>query len=391
MRLLFAILGCLLFAVPAAAMSVDELVQAIVEEIPEDELLEPGSTVLAERLDALAGDEFGLDQSGILDLRLRTAEAWLDAGYPGKVIEIVRPLLDDLAEDEPERERAGLALVAAWGVRLEQSEDPTKEPDAQQALAEIGSFAPIVEARALSVNAQRLMAEGDHAAALDTLDQALALLKDGTARSRVPVYALRVLAMEAAEIDPAEIDAWFDERKDDPAVPLVRSALLTDGQKLVGQAAPAVTLPYADREGKWTLTMEHGRPVLLYFFTTWADTCVQVTQALVQLQATNKDIDIVAISLDTKDTIGRLGDYRARFGIEFPITGEVLGWDGEIDDQFHVEAIPHLVLIGPDRRIAAVDLIGSDTQNTLKLLEQALQAQAPAPADPGAAGAEDIP
>lgn len=385
-----ALLLTALLAAPLAAVSVDELVEAVLEDIPEDVLLEPGNTTLPEKLATLDGDDFGLDPQQAVELRLRVAEAWLGADRPDEA-EAAALLVLGQDLDAPLRDRAGLVLVAAWELRLDQSEDPARLPDPLQALQAVGPFGPEVEARARVVEARRRLAEGGFEAAIHQLDAALALLEEATARARVPVYALRVLAMESSGQAPEAIEAWLQQRVGDPAVDLILASLLTDSQKLVGQPAPALEIPYADRPGLWQLADAQNRVLVLYFFATWCKPCAEVTPAVVHLAAAEPEAMVVGISLDNQDTVGRLGDYIARYGITWPVVSEQLGWDGEADDQLHVEAIPHIVIIGPAGRIAAVDLIGPDPQSTLTQLREAVQAAAgPAAAPAGPAG-EDIP
>lgn len=367
---------CLIMAsVALPAVSVDELVAAVVEEIPADELREPGSSVLAQRLATLADEDLGLDRSAHHDLRLRVVEAWIDAGHPDRATAALEPLLDDLTPGSPLHIRAGLALLAAWELRLLRSEDPSAVPDASQALGADRGFAAEVQARAGALDAQRALDAGDPDAAMRHLDRALDLLADAPPRSRVPLYALRVLAMEMAAIDPAAMTAWFDARDDDPAVAMVRADLLTDGQRLVGQAAPALEIPYLDRDGVWRFDptpRDGAQPVLLYFFTTWSEACVPVTEAVAGIDRAREGVTVVGISLDTRDTVGFLGDYIARYDIGFPIVGAGLGWDGEADDLLHVDGIPHLVLIGADRRIEAIGLVGDDRPATTRRIDAAL-------------------
>ena len=83
---------------------------------------------------------------------------------------------------------------------------------------------------------------------------------------------------------------------------------------------------------------------------------------------------MVGISLDTKDTMGRIPNYITQNGITFPLLGESLGWDGEADDQLHVESIPHVVIIGSDGRIAEVGLTGETPADSMAKLSTAIDA-----------------
>jgi hypothetical protein len=77
-------------------------------------------------------------------------------------------------------------------------------------------------------------------------------------------------------------------------------------------------------------------------------------------------------------------------GITYPVLGEGLGWDSEIDDAWHVEGIPAVVLVGADGKVLAVeqDLLGGTVDEMVanvlaRLGQQAKADPAAAPAKPG--------
>jgi len=370
----------LLCCLPAAAVSVDDLVRAVKEEIPEDELLEPGSTALPERLAEMLEEDFGLDEQQRRELKLRVGEAWLGAWKPDAAEVIFSELLAAEVSDAI-RQRIGMGVVAAWELRRDAAEDPSELPPAEQALARYGEFPAPVQARARVVEAERLLTDKPETA-IGELDRALELLATADERQRVPIYALRIIAMENAGVEGDEIQEWLVSRGEDPAVAHVLASLLTAGQKLIGREAPALHLPRIDgQEGAVDLAELRGEPVLLYFFATWCKPCATVSPVVVRIAAARDDVAILGISLDNRDTVKNLPDYRARYGIDFPVVGELQGWDGEIDDQYHVEAIPHLVLIDAAGRIAGTELVGVDEESTAARLRKALDFLQQGPVD----------
>ncbi len=334
---------------------VAELVQAVAAEIPSDELVEPGNTRLAVALDALITDD--LPPAERAALRLHSAGAWLTAGQPEAAKGHIMAVLE--AHTEPTlRHQAGLLLVALWQHQVETSANPEDLPDAVQALAEHGAFATEVTARAQVVEALRQQALGFPLAAIGMLDQALEGLGASPPELRVPVYSLRILAMEAAGEEPEAVAAWVDRHREDPAVAQLADSVLAGGHRLLGSPAPKLAGRRVDgTRGMFDLAEQRGTPVLVYFMATWSRSCAAVTPTIVALDKEMGDgLQVVAVSLDSRDTLPDMPAYRAAHGIDFPIIGEGLGWDGELDDIWHVEAIPALMLVDDAGIMQAVNL-----------------------------------
>ncbi|MFW5859315.1 MAG: redoxin domain-containing protein [Planctomycetota bacterium] len=365
-------LGCA--PVLAGSDVVDELVRAVVADIPPDLLAEPGSDALATALTGLLADDFGLSPIQRHELRLRVAGAWVDTGRSERAEEHALAVLADAELGPDLRERAGLVLVAAWRVRVEASEDPASLPDAVAALQEHGEFPATVRARAQVVDGLRQMALDRPLAAEARYQRAIALLADAPPETRVPVYALWVLAKEAGGTPADAIKAWLDEQGDDPALAQIADTVLSGEGRLVGQPAPPLAAPRLDGEaGKLALSDFAGRPVLVYFFASWADGCDPVSEVLVALAREFGDrVAIIALSLDTRDTVADLPAYIARYDIDFPIIGRGLGWDTEADEAYGVHAIPSLILIDAEGTVAAVDLIRNDPDGIAERVRQVL-------------------
>ncbi len=357
-----------------ASDAVDELVRAVVADIPPDQLAEPGSEALASALSDLLAEDFGLSPSQRHELRLRVAGAWTDAGRPERAEEHALGVLSEPDLGPALRERAGLALVAAWRVRVEASEDPASLPDAVAALQEHGAFPPGVRARAQVVDGLRQMALDRPLAAEARYERAIALLADAPPETRVPVYALWVLAKEAGGTPADAIKTWLDEQGDDPALAQIADTVLSGEGRLVGQPAPPLAAPRLDGEaGALALADFAGRPVLVYFFASWADGCDAVSAALVELERElGERVAILGVSLDTRDTVADLPAYIARYDIGFPIIGRGLGWDTEADEAYGVHAIPSLILVDAEGMVAAVDLIRNDPPGIAQRVREAL-------------------
>jgi len=293
---------------------------------------------------------------------------------------------------DAQKERAGLAWVASWQLRFTQAADPSKMPSVLIAVAALGDLGPRVMARAHTAEAQRLLAtvaaDGKPTqgpAALAEYDLALKLLKDQPGAERVPVYHLRLLAMEAMGMKPEAVEQWLTERQADPAAAEVAESALTSGQKLVGQPAPALKLPRIDgTAGEIAIDSLKGKTVLLDFFATWCQPCAAVAPGLAAFAAKHKDaLTVVGVSLDNKDTAGAIPAWIATNGIQYPLVGDLQGWDSETIKGWHVDKIPTLILVGPEGTVRAIDLVGATEDETEKSILAAMaQPAGGAPAAP---------
>ncbi len=376
----------------AMAASADDILQTVNQNLTPEELEEPGGQTRAKAIaDLIKGGGLGLDAEQLTSLKLALAEAWLDALQPDQCIGVVKEVLAGAATPA-QRERAGLAFIAAWQIQLAQAPDAKSVPAATTVVAALGDLGPKVSARAQVAEAGHLLMTVDDkgkplkaAAALLHYDSALALLKDQNASERVPVYHLRLLAMEALGDKPDAVQAWLLARKADPAAAEVADSALTGGEKMVGQAAPAITLKRIDGKGaSVTLDQFKGKPLVLFFFATWHQPSRDLAPGLAAFADKHKDLAVLGISLDTTDTVKDIPAWIQATGIDFPVAGDQQGWDGETAASYHVDKIPTLILVGADGTIRAVDLIAPAVETTLQNLAAALlpaKAHAPPPAD----------
>jgi peroxiredoxin len=380
--LLLAALGA-----PLSAATVAELLADVDQGIEPAALADPGNPKRAEAIAELVGADVGLSAHDGNDLRLALAEAWAGCIQPQRAYDVLKGLLADKGLDPAQRERAGLAWVAAWQAELSRAEKPDALPAVAAALGAAGPLSPRVAARAATAEADRQLRLEQPAKAIALYDQALAQLKDAAPAERVPVYVLRLMAMETRGDDAEAIQGWLAEHAKDPAVAQVASSALTEGQKLVGHPAPALKARRLDGQpGQLDLASFKGKPVLIGFFASWAKSCEAMapTIAAVVAKYQPRGLAALGVSLDTPDTLANLPAFLAKEGIAYPVVGEGIGWDGEIDDQFHVDSIPAVILVGADGRIVAVDLLAASPEATAKQLSQAIEdvLRGPAPRAP---------
>lgn len=364
----------MLLASRLVAVEADDLLAALVDEIPLEDLLEPGSTALAEALAGLLAEgDLGLPRAEVLRLEAALAEAWIGAERPAEALALLADLLARVGDEPALRERLGLALVACWRLALRVAEDPSAHPDALSFLRGYGEFPPVVLARAHSAQALRLVEAERPEAALAHFDQALDLLAGASPRARAPLYALRVSAMEQAGQEAPAIQAWLLARRADPAVAQVLDTLLTEGQKLIGRQAPEIALPRRDGGSELQLSQWRGQPVLVVFLASWSRSSDALMPVLRRIRQERAELALLGVTLDNADTLPGLPAWIARHGIDFPLVGEGQGWDGELHDQFHVDGLPHVVLVDAEGRLAAVGLVAEDPAVSYRRIDAALR------------------
>jgi hypothetical protein len=98
---------------------------------------------------------------------------------------------------------------------------------------------------------------------------------------------------------------------------------------------------------------------------------------VVRVAQAHPELVVVGVSLDTKDSLPNLAEYRQRYGVTYPLIGESLGWDGELDDTWYIGGIPALFLVSAEGKVQAKDLVKGDTEATVAAIEAALRGDKP--------------
>lgn len=381
-RLLIPLLAGLAPWLNGAESEAQALIAEVAATLDPEEVMEPGSTVWPEALQEMveAVGEDGLPPADVVTLRLALADAWLAVNEPGTARDLSAAILARPQLSDDLRNRTGLTLVASWSQLLDQGDIEGIPEDPESDLKVHGAFSPLVTARA-KVVAGRLAAEGpkdsaDLPVALKKFDEALALTADAEAMERTPIYDFRILVMEKSGMPTEVITAWLTERAEDPALAVISSNILTNAQRMVGRPAPDFSAERIDGiEGNLGPADIKGKPAILYFFATWARPCLISTPAVVQAHSLlGEQTYFIGISLDNADTLPTLPDHLQRANVTFPVIGEKIGWDGEIDDAYHIEGIPAIILIDAEGRVVSTDLSKETTVETNKAIIDAIAA-----------------
>jgi thiol-disulfide isomerase/thioredoxin len=150
------------------------------------------------------------------------------------------------------------------------------------------------------------------------------------------------------------------------------------GFKVGAQALP---LDITDLDGKpIALADWAGKVLLIEFWASWCGTCMAVAPTLKTMHAKYRErgFDMLGISLDHDRAA--LDKNLAEHRYPWRVSCDGLGWESPIALRHAVEEIPHLLLIGRDGRIAAMNLFPSNDIGKQVLAEEIEKALAePAP------------
>jgi thiol-disulfide isomerase/thioredoxin len=123
-----------------------------------------------------------------------------------------------------------------------------------------------------------------------------------------------------------------------------------------GDTAPEVALRPIDPAGPKSFADLRGRVVLVDFWATWCGPCRHTMPALQKVYEKYKDRGLEVVSVNIENDAVRASSFAAAFKpkLTFPLFVDA----GPAQAAFRVDAIPHLVLIDKDGRIAFVHVGG---------------------------------
>lgn len=134
----------------------------------------------------------------------------------------------------------------------------------------------------------------------------------------------------------------------------------------VGKVAPAFTLKDA-AGNEVALAKLKGKVVVIDFWATWCGPCKQVMPGLQALSVKYKDKPVAVYGVNVwEDDATKAPAYMKKQGLTY---GLLLNGD-KVADQYEVDGIPALFVIGADGKIAYVH-VGADA-NTAALIEKAV-------------------
>lgn len=113
--------------------------------------------------------------------------------------------------------------------------------------------------------------------------------------------------------------------------------------------APDFTLP-ALEGGSVSLDQFKGRPVLLYFMTTWCHDCSGMIPEMKRRYEEYEPQGLKIISISVLESRKKVESYAKKHNIPYPI---LLDENGEVAKEYRVVGVPVLALIDRERRIVA--------------------------------------
>jgi thiol-disulfide isomerase/thioredoxin len=128
-----------------------------------------------------------------------------------------------------------------------------------------------------------------------------------------------------------------------------------------GDAAPAVALRPVDPMGPHALAELRGHAVLVDFWATWCSPCRKTMPAIERIYEKYKDRGLAVVSVNIENDAVRARSFAAAFKpqLTFPLFVD----GGPAQAAFRVDAIPHLVLIDREGRLAFVHVGGMDAED----------------------------
>jgi cytochrome c biogenesis protein CcmG/thiol:disulfide interchange protein DsbE len=112
-------------------------------------------------------------------------------------------------------------------------------------------------------------------------------------------------------------------------------------------AAPALRLPSFGPAGDLSLASYRGKVVVVNFWASWCDPCVDEAPLLATMAAEQGKAGVVFVGIDANDVVDDARQFAKRFGLDY---AQAHDGDGSEKDRFGVTGFPETFVIDRDGR-----------------------------------------
>ena len=119
--------------------------------------------------------------------------------------------------------------------------------------------------------------------------------------------------------------------------------------------------------GTVTLSDLKGQTVILDFWATWCDPCVEGLEHLQQVSGDYADQGVVVLAINVEEDRDEVARFVQDHGLTFRI---LLDTNGNATDAYGVQGIPHQIVVDQEGVIHSIPLGSADLEHALRQLSK---------------------